>query len=63
MELWLFTVACAVTTGCDTHVMTELIPKLASYGIPGLLLALMVVLVYKLIDRGFELKVPPPDNK
>jgi hypothetical protein len=31
----------------------------AEYGLPGLLVAVAAWLLYRLIERGFEFKVPP----
>lgn len=31
----------------------------AAYGLPGLLIAAAAWLLYRLIERGFEFKVPP----
>jgi len=42
--------------------MNELLHGLASYGLSGLLLAGAGWLVYKMIERGFELRIPPPDE-
>jgi hypothetical protein len=41
--------------------MSELIPYLASYGLPGVLLAALGYLLHRLIDRGFEVlfRIPP----
>ena len=39
--------------------MNELLQGLASYGLPGVLLAGAGWLLYKMIERGFELKIPP----
>ena len=41
--------------------MTNLVQDLSSYGVAGLLIAAVVVLLYRLIERGFEMRVPPPD--
>jgi hypothetical protein len=40
--------------------MTDLLQHLASYGVAGLLIAAIAVLLYRLIERGFEMRVPPP---
>ena len=37
----------------------EIVQMLATYGPGGLLLAVTVYVVVRLIDRGFTLKVPP----
>ena len=42
--------------------MNELLPGLASYGLSGLLLAGVGWLFYRLIERGFELKIPPREE-
>jgi hypothetical protein len=42
--------------------MNELLHGLASYGLSGLLLAGAGWLLYRLIDRGFELKIPPKEE-
>ena len=39
--------------------MTEIAPILATYGLPGALLAVVACLLWKLLDRGFVLQVPP----
>ena len=40
--------------------MNELLQGLASYGLSGLLLAGAGWLVFKMIERGFKLEIPPP---
>ena len=42
--------------------MNEVLHGLASYGLPGLLLAGAGWLLYKMIERGFELKIPPKEE-
>jgi len=42
--------------------MNELLHGLASYGLSGLLLAGAGWLLYKIIERGFEFKVPPKED-
>jgi len=44
--------------------MPELVPYLASYGLPGLLIAACGWAVYRLIDRGFDLRlrIPPGEE-
>jgi hypothetical protein len=42
--------------------MNELLHGLASYGLSGLLLAGAGWLLYKMIERGFELKIPPKED-
>ena len=42
--------------------MTDLLQPLASYGVAGLLIAIIAVLLYRLIERGFEMRVPPPER-
>jgi hypothetical protein len=39
--------------------MNELFPQFASYGIPGLVIAGVLWLACRLIDRGFTFQVPP----
>jgi len=39
--------------------MSDLLPLFTSYGLPGLALAGVLWLAYKLIDRGFSVEVPP----
>jgi hypothetical protein len=43
--------------------MPELIPYLMSYGLPGAVVAAAGWLLYRLVDRGFELllRIPPKD--
>ena len=43
--------------------MNELLQGLASYGLSGLLLAGAGWLVYKMIERGFKLEIPPPKKE
>ena len=42
--------------------MNELLQGLASYGLSGLLLAGAGWLLYKMIERGFELKIPTKED-
>jgi hypothetical protein len=42
--------------------MTDLVQHLSSYGVAGLLIAVVAVLLYRLIERGFEMRVPPQNN-
>ena len=42
--------------------MNEVLHGLASYGLSGLLLAGAGWLLYKMIERGFELKIPPKEE-
>lgn len=42
--------------------MNELLQGLASYGLSGLLLTGAGWLLYKMIERGFELKIPPKED-
>lgn len=42
--------------------MNELLQGLASYGLTGLLLAGSGWPLYKMIERGFELKIPPKED-
>lgn len=42
--------------------MNELLQGLASYGLTGLLLAGGGWLLYQMIERGFELKIPPKED-
>jgi len=42
--------------------MNELLHGLASYGLSGLLLAGAGWLLYKMIERCFELKIPPKED-
>jgi hypothetical protein len=39
--------------------MNELVPLVAQYGLPGLVVAGVLGLAWRLIDRGFEFRVPP----
>lgn len=39
--------------------MSELVPFFAQYGMAGLAIAGILGLAWRLIDRGFELRVPP----
>jgi hypothetical protein len=41
--------------------MNELLHALASYGLSGLLVAGAGWLLYSIIERGFELKIPPKE--
>ena len=50
---------CVVLTRRDTRFMNELLQGLASYGLSGLLLAGAGWLVFKMIERGFKLEIPP----
>lgn len=42
--------------------MNELLQGMASYGLSGLLLAGAGWLLYKMIQRGFELRIPPKED-
>ena len=42
--------------------MTNLVQDLSSYGVAGLLIAAVALLLYRLIERGFEMRVPPPER-
>jgi hypothetical protein len=42
--------------------MTNLVQDLSSYGVAGLLIAAVALLLCRLIERGFEMRVPPPDR-
>jgi len=42
--------------------MNELLQGLASYGLSGLLLAGAGWLLYKMIERGFRLEIPPKEE-
>ncbi len=43
--------------------MTNLLQQLSSYGVAGILIAVIAVLLYRLIDRGFEMRVPPSNDR
>ena len=50
----------AVTHAIDDVAMNDVFIQLAStYGIAGVIIALVAWLLYKLIDRGFTFEVPP----
>jgi hypothetical protein len=42
--------------------MNELLQGLASYGLSGLLLAGAGWLLYQMIQRGIELRIPPKED-
>ena len=56
---WKGALTCSVPGRRDTQFMNELLQGLASYGLSGLLLAGAGWLVFRMIERGFKLEIPP----